>query len=169
MAVIFDAKSTQFTANPGTSLSDTSLTVDATANALLVLISRSGNEPSVTCTWNGVSLTLVANVNNGFDETTEIWGLLNPASGAKTLAITWTNAQACCASGISFKGVDTSSLANAFTHANNSTGATGPATVTITSAVDDIAVACHGSVFCTLTEDNISIYNFTSASGFGCA
>lgn len=170
MAVVFDNKSTQFTANPGTSLSDTSLTIGSGTNrALLLLLSRSNNEASLTCTWGGVSLTKLANVSNGFDETTEIWGLLNPASGAQTLAVTWLNPQACCAAGISFTGVEQSSLAAAFTNANNSVGATGPATLTITSAVGDFAVACQASGFCTLTEDNISIYSFTAASGFGCS
>lgn len=168
MAVVFDAKSTQFTTDSGTLLSDTSLTVGTGSNrALLVLISRSGNDPTLTCTWGGTTLTQVASSVNGFDEITEIWGLLNPASGAQVLAITWLNNQAACASGISFTGVEPSSLAAALTGVQNNTGATGPATCTIPSAVGDIVVACQASLFCTLTEDHISIYNFHSLSGTG--
>lgn len=168
MAVVFDAKSTQFTGDAINSFSDTSLTVGTGSNrVLLVLLSRSGNDPTLTCTWGGTTLTQVASSVNGFDEITEIWGLLNPVSGAQTLSITWLNNQAACGSGISFTGVEQSSLAAALTGVQNNTGTTGPAACTVASAIGDIVVSCQASVFCTLTEDNISIYHSVAANGTG--
>lgn len=158
MAVAVDVVGTNFDNTSGvtTLSSSTSITVGASATALVVLVGASNTGVShatgMTATWNSVSMTLLASINydtNGAQNNGTVWvfGLRNPASGAKTLSISWTNAQDATACAISFTGSDTSSDANAFPTANRVTnsGTTGNLSLTVNSATGNFTVAIGGS------------------------
>lgn len=158
MAVAVDVTGTAFDSatNVTTISSSTSITVGASATALIVLVGTSETGVQVatgmTATWNGVSMTLLASVNydtNNAQNNGTVWvlGLRNPASGAKTLTLSWTGATAVAACAISFTGSDTSSDANAFPTAHRVTnnGTTGNLSLSVTSATGNYTVAVGAS------------------------
>lgn len=172
MAVIFDAQTTPTIAVAGgTSFSDTNLTIGASANALIVLISSAGDISTPTVTWNGVALTLlVQTVSTGVNGYAGIFGLTNPATGNQTLAGSWINSEDAFIAGVSFSGVDASSLAAAFPNTGSNTGTSTTAAVTTTSSVGDIVAAVQGVPFQSSTPpspNNINIFNRVSAAGYG--
>jgi len=119
MTVSFDAQSTASTTGAAaTSFSNsTNLTVGSGTNrALLVCIAWSTSTPptGINLTWNGVALTQLIIHSASSGSTAAIYGLLNPASGANTLAGSWTGARDFYVDGISFNGVDQTSTAVAF-------------------------------------------------------
>lgn len=172
MAVTFDAQTTPTIAVAGgTSFSDTNLTIGASANALIVLISSSGDLSTPTVTWNGVALTLlVQTVSTGVNGYAGIFGLLSPATGNQTLAGSWVNSQDAFISGVSFSGVNVTSLLTAFPNTGSNTGTSTTASVTTTSSVGDVVAAVQGAPFQGSTPpvpDNINIFNRVSAGGYG--
>jgi hypothetical protein len=79
-------------------------------------------------------------------EVAALYGLLAPASGNKTLTVSWTGNNEMHASALSFTGVDQTSIAVAFPHgttATHTTATASPTSVTITSASGNMVVACH--------------------------
>jgi hypothetical protein len=151
MAVAVDATGTlkDSTTNV-TSLSYTNITVGSGSNRGLILflcINGGGSAPTgVTATWDsGVTnqamtqRVTVANASN--NSNLYVFALRNPVSGAKTLAISWTNTANVSACAISFTGVDQTSDAIAFPNTNSATGNGTSASVVITSATGTIPVA----------------------------
>jgi hypothetical protein len=72
----------------------------------------------------------------------ELWGLIAPTSGNKTLNAAWTGASDICVQAVSWSGVDQTGGATSFAHSTSATGSTtgGPSThntITITSAVNN--------------------------------
>lgn len=107
MAIAYDT-SASFQANAGTTTNQ-SMTVASTANRYLFVVSGS----YVTgITFDGVSLTKlnqnIVTYNGGFSyvPNTSVWGLVNPNTGTKTLAVTVGagNSEAICAA--VYNGVD---------------------------------------------------------------
>lgn len=136
-----------------TSLSNSQLTTVAPTLLLGFLVLNLSRTPSMT--WNGVAMTLLATTNaTTNDQWIWMFGLINPAVGNKVLAASWTGGAAdgvleC----ISFKGTDTSSLANAVPAgnivtdaSNDSAGGLYPATaMSIATASGDAAYIGVGS------------------------
>lgn len=114
-------------------------------SALVVVITQSTttNLTGMTVTWDSggtnQSMTQVcqsAGVNDGV----WIFGLLNPTSGNKTLALSWTNTGQPFVDSISLKGVNQTNIATAFQHSVSNSGAATSATVTVTSQANDLVV-----------------------------
>lgn len=85
MAIALDGTVTSFE-YPTTS---TSVTVAANSNRLLLVsyTTYQGGGPSAV-TWNGTSLTKIVEKVGSFSEQCSIWGLVAPAAGTFTLAVT---------------------------------------------------------------------------------
>lgn len=179
MAVAFDAQSAvDTTGNAATSFSDGSnLTIGNGANrALVVLISwGSPTAPAgVSITWDGQPLTLVPNTsignassgnNGGF---VSIYALLNPNPGTKILAGSWTDPLDFYVGGVSFTGVDQSSIAAAFPNGVTPPNSASVDPITITSAVADAVVAVYAvsSTVNTVSGPTTAIYLDNVASGY---
>ena len=98
---------------PGAALSSTGMTVGAGATLLVATLELGGNTTSpsaLACTWNGVAMNLACSIYyaSGIGTGSAIFTLVNPASGNKTLAATWTGNEQAFLSSISFTGTDTS-------------------------------------------------------------
>lgn len=136
-------------ANDATTCSDTDgITVGASAT-LLVAVAHlqglsDGNGPtSITATWNGTGSTGSHSVQNssGRQNTSVIFWWNAPATGAKTLTISWSNGCDCYMSAASFTG--THATTPVVTADNAST--TASTTVTVTSGADDATLAIWGT------------------------
>jgi len=157
MAVAFDAKMTGGDLDSGrcygpvgtTSFSTTGMTVGVGATCLVVTIvfgNGSGVLPaSIAATWDGVAMTLQANVTSSDAPANNraaaaILVLVNPASGNKTLAGSWTGTLDAYVSCVSFTGTDTTTGVNA----TNNTTATQATAIVVPTTSDGATVACFG-------------------------
>src|SRR5258708_2292679 len=125
MAVAFDSSISTDVGGNSSSFSNTGFgfTVGTGANRALVatMIWNRSLPSGISITWNGVACTLLTTIN-GSTTSGAIFGLLNPASGALTLAGSWTGAGPFCAMGVSFTGVNQTSIAAAFPNNNTASG-----------------------------------------------
>lgn len=147
MAVAFDANATaDTTANGVTSTSPANLTIGSGSNRALVvqLLLSLKTASAVTVTWdNGASnqaCTLIVTANGGgATGRAELWGLVAPVSGAKTLRAAWTGSSDVVINGVSWTGVDQTGGATSFPHSTSTTGSgisgAGVGSITVTSAV----------------------------------
>jgi len=150
MAVLFDAKATVEvhaedvdTAN----LDLTGLTIGAGSNRVLVatIAIHDINPPPVfTVTWDPTGtpqgLTLITSINNG-NNYTYLYGLVNPASGNKTLRMSTTGAHTeVFLDAASFTGADQTGGATTFANAATNTGTSTAPSVVIASAVGNMTI-----------------------------
>lgn len=95
-----------------TSFSTTGITIAAGTNRVLVVVlnwqQTAGSAPtSRAVTWGGVSMTERAFINNAVSNTSAgVYTLVNPATGAQTLAGSWTNTNDCYVGAVAFDGAD---------------------------------------------------------------
>lgn len=151
MAATFDANATaDTTANGATSVTSTALTVGSSANrALLIQFAFSLTTISaLVVTWDfGASAQPCAVVTGatGNNPTTtgraELWALVNPVSGAKTLKAAWTGASDVTMNGVSWSSVDQTGGATSFPHGTSANGNSGTASLAVTSATNNATVA----------------------------
>lgn len=133
-------------ASGATSISSTGINVTGSATGLIIPVvwqSSTANVSNIAGTWNGVSLTLgpSRNVSAGARfVTSAILILPLPASGAKTLALTWTTAADCYMSAVSLTGTDTSTVTNA----SDNVTASATTSITVTSDTSGATVAVFG-------------------------
>lgn len=127
------------------------LTVGATATFLLVLFEVDVVNTPLTCVWdNGgtnQSMTIVGTVITGSQSVLVLFGLVNPTAGNKAIIFNSLNNGAAYATGISFKGTVTTSVALAIEGFNGASGTgTSATTTTITSIpTGDMAVGWTGN------------------------
>jgi hypothetical protein len=147
-----------------TSLSYTGLTIAAGANIALVVTidwDIGGAAPTgLSVTWDsgGTNQSLTRIVNNG---TSELWGLVNPTIGNKTLAMSWTTTARVFIAGMAFNGVDQTGGATTFPNTANSASAT---TLTISSAIYRKVMCCGTTTAVLGTISGTTIFS-DSASG----
>lgn len=166
MAVALDATGTNQNTGgtPGTSFSYTGLTVGSgSQRGLVFVVGLDSNAVSgLSAHWDSAgtnqAMTLLASqalaggTGVGY---VAIFGLANPTSGAKTLSLTWTTSTQCTCAAVSFTGVDQTGGTTSFPHAASNTGTTGTtASVTITSATNNMVVAMHASQFQAMNSVN---------------
>ena len=168
MSVGFDAKMTggngsggtnQYTAVAATSISSTGMTVGVGATLLVAIAVINGpNTGSMAATWNSVAMAIAA-VIQVTGMTIAIFTLVNPASGNKTLASSWTGSFNGYLSSISFTGTDTvtgyksadSVTGSGASQANESlvvnTGSTGATVAALGDNSGVITVSTQTSIF----------------------
>jgi hypothetical protein len=152
MAVTFDSDATNTTdAGPATSFTNTLLTVGSGTNrVLLALVCWDTSTPgTVTAAWDVVganqAMTLIVAVNGSSTNRVELWGLVAPVSGNKTLTVTSTNSNHCCLSAIAFAGANQTGGATSFPNSTSATASTANPSLVITSATGNFTVALMGA------------------------
>jgi hypothetical protein len=152
MAVTLDANASNFVQGTGvTSITSSNLTVGAGANRAVVFqlaLSLHSADGTVTGNWDQLgtpqALTLIVGRNNTGGATgggAELWGLVNPTSGAKQVKFQWTGSSDVYVNGTAFADVDQTGGATSFPHSTSQVGSFGTITMPITSAVGNYTVA----------------------------
>ena len=161
MALAIDATATASTHTAGaTSLTNTLLTVGAGATSLLAAISFQEFNfipGSVSLRWDSAGtnqlmtqiVEIQSSVNN--NNWTQLWGLVNPTTGNKTLNATWTNSVPTVLDAISFSGGVTTSVATAFVRSGTNNGTSGAPTLSLTGASGNISVCVTGTPVANVT------------------
>ena len=148
--VVFDANSTAAAGGSSvTSLSNTTLTIGSGSNRALIAQSGYGSRTlSITsCVWDPTganqSLTLIRKqVHPSSGLSAELWGLVNPVSGNKTLTCNYSGSVPFGSlNGLSYSGANQTGGATTFYNSNSTTGTSSSTTnVTISSTTGDAAV-----------------------------
>jgi hypothetical protein len=166
MAATFDANaSADVTSNAVTSITTSNLTVGSGTNrALIAQIVWSGTTTSPSANWDQLGTPqALAQVPSAAATNTgrvELWGLVNPTSGAKQLKVSWTTSRDVYVNQLSYTGVDQTGGATSFPHGTSATG-TGnnpTASVTVTSATNNAVVAAHFSAGSFLSVNNTQTF-----------
>ena len=151
MAVTFDANATaDSTANGVTSINHANLTIGSGTNrALVAQICWSGTVGSPVLKWDNTgtpqTMTAITNASafNGTVAGSQLFGLVAPTSGNKTLNAAWTTARDVCLNGVSWTGVDQTGGNTTFPNGAGATGSSTTASVTVTSATGNAVMAAH--------------------------
>jgi hypothetical protein len=175
MSVAFDANSTaDKTANGVTTADLTTLTVGAgSQRAVVGQIVWSGTVTSPSLTWDngGTNQAMAAVTGAGATSTcrVELWGVVAPTSGAKTLRASWTTARDIYLNAVAWTGVDQTGGTTSFpngTGSTNSSSTTVTGTVSVTSAVGNAVMAVHGTPDANATSvNNTQTFLDSSAAG----
>lgn len=172
MAVVFDAQGSADASggNVATPKTFANLTVGSGANRAAVFIACMSNHSpgTTTMTWDqggtNQACSFIGAVNNtGTAGRVELWGLVAPTSGTKTLQYSWTGGTMdIFLDGVAYTGVDqtggTTSFAN-FNSAQFTTTATTQITLSITSGTAN-AVVGAGS------DDNVGTASMSQTQIF---
>ena len=150
-AIAFDAASSAENSGNTTSLS---YSHTCTGSNLVLLVGlMGGNLTGIGITYNSVSMTTVTSQNASYPPT-YLCRLVNPATGANTVAASWTDSGRRASGAISFSGANTTTpigtTATFFSTAGNSGGV---ATVTATTDTNNsfvVDVLCNTQVTSTL-------------------
>lgn len=134
--------------------STTSLTVPLTipagsnlAAAVMVIWANSSVPTGAAATWNGSAMTAVTGTSGGNGAcscSTQIYGIVAPATGAHNFVISWTGSFEAHAVGLSFSGANQTSVATAFPNGTNViqlSATASPITGPVTSAANHIVIA----------------------------
>jgi hypothetical protein len=122
--------------------------VSLSNGAVLFFVFADTHVTGGAATWDGVACTLVA---SGQTTTTfgriEIWALspIGAHTGAKTFSYSWSSGGSVQTEiiGLSFTGVDQTGGVTSFPNGTSATGSSVGTSITVTSAVGDIALAGH--------------------------
>lgn len=160
MTLAIDATASATTNTAGaTTLNNANLTVGAGATCLLaVLVFQelstvpSGEAVHWDSTGTNQAMTQIAAQNSpNFNGQVQLWGLVNPTAGNKTLSATWTNAVPAVLWAMSFTGGVTTSVATAFLNANTNSALSGAPTLALTGASGNISFAAYDDIINTST------------------
>ena len=159
--VVFDANATAdcVSATAQTSASCSTLTVGSGTNrALICQFVWNVAVSAVSATWDQAgaaqSLALITGATGTNTVHAELWGLVVPVSGAKTLSLSWTTSAQVVINCLSYTGVDQTGGATSFPHGTSATGSATPTSVTVTSATNNAVVAAHVMTAGTITAVN---------------
>lgn len=143
MAVAKDATSAGQTASGVTSISWTHTPVGTpTAVGVTTYGFCNSSPPTPTATYGGTSMTVADHAQDAVPDICYIFGLASPASGAKTVVISFGDTNYPVASSITVTGSDP---ATCFSNVAHATGASGVPTVACTSAAGELVLDVAGS------------------------
>lgn len=146
MPATFDAVGTDVTSNGVTTKDLTTLTVGSGSNrALVVQLVWSGSVTAVSVTWDQggtnqacAAITGATATNTGM---VQLWGLVAPTSGNKTLRVSWTTSRDVVVQAVSWTDVDQTGGTTTFAHGTGATGTGTTSTATVTSAANNAVMA----------------------------
>jgi hypothetical protein len=141
--VTFDANSSAVaTASAATSISSSNLTVGTGANRAVVMQIgfSSALVTGISATWDGIAMTLIASVANGLGGLVALFGIVNPASGAKSLSVSWTGSSDAKMNAVSWINVSQVGGSTTFYSSATATGTTYPTTGAVVSSANDAAM-----------------------------
>ncbi len=181
MTVAFDAKTTSavfLSASSAGTLSGTNLTIGSGANRVLIAFVTFSTltVTGVSVLWDATGtpqpLTKIIGVNSGGAAgRAELWGLVAPTPGNKTLRVLYTGTSDVELAGASFTGADQTGGATTFYNSTSTIGGSTTPTITATSTAGDIAVnACGPAGFnlSAATQTLIVLDNTPNTTGIGC-
>ena len=168
MAILFDAASNSgYQTTSSYSWSHTTSGLDRLVRVAVSMLSVAGSSIS-GITHDGVSLTkLRHDVSASGTVRTEIWYLIAPSVGTKTIAVTLSTALDSVAGAVSFTGVDQTNPIDA---QNGGTGVTTEATLNITTVNDTVLVTdviATTDTAITVGSGQTERYNISGALGSG--
>ncbi len=134
--IAFDAASTASGADSDMISWSHTVTTSETNRILIVGISFQGDPPDAdvdTVTYNGINLTRVGTVSNAGQVTSQIWRLVNPATGTHTVEVTLNQANKVIAGAASFLNVDQTTPVGTLFSAN---GKSTSASLNVTSVAE---------------------------------
>lgn len=149
-------------------------TVNAGSDLLLVVgvsIDNDNDYPSGV-TYNGVAMTNIANqaVSNGSFGASSAWQLVNPATGANTVQVTYAIADTFGANSISFSGVDQASPIGDIDQNTSSSASWSPTLTTTSGDYVFVVTSSNNDVTQTVTtgseewDDNSNVGAHTTAA-----
>lgn len=147
---ILDVVGTQNTTGGVTTVAYTGITVGTDKNrALAVSISWLGNPGAITVArWDdGASnqnLTLIKTVTDADGHVQNLYGLVNPINGNKTLRITWTNSTEYGMNVIALKNVE-QDITKAFPNSVSATGNSAAPSIQIVMTNGQMGLSCIGT------------------------
>jgi hypothetical protein len=152
--VVFDAFATAAVNVTGTSITSNNQTVGAGTKRALVVglaIQTQSTAASVTCNWDtsgtNQAMTQIISANlSGVTGTMQLWGLVNPTSGNKTLTCQWTGSQQANMASASFTGVNSAGGATSFPNSASANGNSTAIALAITNVANGIIVDAAGSI-----------------------
>lgn len=153
MAVALDSNATtDITGSGVTTLDLTTLTVGSGSNRALVaqVAFNLKTVSAVTVTWdpattNQTVAQIVTANGTGTDGRADLYGLVAPTSGAKTLRVSWTSSSDVVLNAVAWTGVDQTGGVTSFPHSTSATGTSVTPSVTITSAVNNATMDCSAN------------------------
>lgn len=173
--VVFDANSTAAVGSTSSvpNLANSNLTIGSGSNRALIaqVAINSRTITSSSCVWDTVganqSMTLIKRQIHGTSGlTSELWGLVNPVSGNKTLTCTFSTSVAFVSlNGISFTGVDQTGGTTSFYNATGATGSSTAASVTISSASGDATIETGLTTQTDSAPNQTLVYDVNSTFG----
>lgn len=146
MAVTLNALGTATNFSSATSVNYTGLTIASGSDRVLVCtIGFEQNATSITLTWDSGGTNQAMTVVNSQKENTwsryiYIFGLLAPATGNLTLAVSWTTSASGRINCVAFNGANQTNIATAFTNAANANNTTANPSQAITTSSGDATV-----------------------------
>jgi hypothetical protein len=162
VALAIDATATAATTTAGaTSLSNANLTVGAGATSLLAAIifqEQAATPGTINApVWDSVGAnqptTRVATIQStNTNLLIELYGLVNPTSGNKTLSCSWGTSVPAVLNLLSFSGGVTTSVATAFVRSGTNFAVSGAETLSLTGAAGNISVCVAASVPANITS-----------------
>ena len=173
MAIAHDA--TASATNNAGGVATVNLTIAAGSNLFLIVSVEMRNAGGAvgsvsTCKWNTTeTMTLIdAYTNPGGNYRVELWGLVNPTTGAHSVSLTYTGTIGRGIAGASsYSGVNQSTPTGTAAHADGTS--TAPA-VTLTSAAGEVGYACcgwNGSAGGAGTSNDTQRYKTITTAGSG--
>jgi hypothetical protein len=178
VGVALDANAVSIASGTGaTSFNYASLTIGTAGfeYALVVQLNFSNTAVSgLTLTWdNGgtnQAMTLIGTANGGGTDRAELWGLLAPTPGNKTLHGAWTGASDYVVNSCSWTGVDQGMPATSFLNFTSATGNSTTPALVVTSAAGNIAIdnlCVGGGLGSAPTPTQTQLYSTTAAARGG--
>jgi hypothetical protein len=177
--VVFDAAGTKlYVAPPATSASYTGITVGSGANRALVVSLNfgynTGVPPSaVSVHWdsagtNQAMTQIVSGSNIATNDEVQLWGLVAPTSGNKTLSVSWTGNAEVFVTAVSFINVNQTGGATTFPNSSATLVNTPNPKVTITSDVGHAVVGTLATQNAqgTYLADTTTIYKDNASGAF---
>jgi hypothetical protein len=164
--VSVDAVGTHTASSAGTTFDYTGLTISGglTHSALLLIVSVENTSISgLAINWDQAgtpqAMTQIGTVGPSGGAQMFMFGLVAPTSGNKTARLPWTGSATVTVAGLSFSGVNQTSVAAAF--ANFTTGSFGgtPYSIPVTAGANDIAIGAVQSLNTLGTFSGTTIYN----------
>lgn len=161
---------------PGISKNYTGITVAAGSNRGLVLAVLWGYAvtppSSITCVWDQAganqSMTEIIRLDSpSGGATAALYGLVAPATGNKTLTISWTGIAEIFPAAMAFDGVDQTGGVTSFPHSASANGAAADQFgIDVTSAVGNKVMAAMSSSSVATISTGTEIFKDTSSGAF---
>jgi hypothetical protein len=141
MSIAFDAASGGGSGGAGAISNTHAHTCTGSQLYLVVATTNSGNFAVSTVTYNGVTMQFLGSLSGGTAVSTELWGLVNPATGAHNVVVTFASSCRHAVTSCSYTGVDPTTPTGTV---GSGTASSGSPLATVSSAVGEVVVDAAG-------------------------